>query len=447
MPAMRWFCITLPTSTMPRDSEFPAIRTPLQRTLAMILLLAFPAQVLALGPAPVAGDRLPRKEAPRAQNERVDDLSPLLAASVEKFKLPGMAAAIVQGNRVTAIGAAGIRCRGNPERITVDDRFHIGSDTKSMTATVVAMLVEQGKLRWTSTPAEILPKDGVSPIDPAWNHVTLEELLTHRGGVQANPNLVGLLFIRAFAKSPQIERRDVCRVLLRKPPDKQPGKDFLYSNAGYVIAGTMAETVASKPWEELMRERLFAPLGMTSVGYGPPGMPSADSGKANDAKPKSPDAMNEPCGHNPFGIPVPPSWAADNPPSYGPAGRVHLSLRDWAKFASFHLAGERGTAWNVSGTSKPLLSVASIRRLHTPLGGPIAGNGSGYAMGWGVRKDTKTGEKVLMHFGSNGAWLAGIALYPSRNVALLVAINQGGDQAQQACSQLLRALAERKPQR
>jgi hypothetical protein len=64
-----------------------------------------------------------------------------------------------------------------------------------------------------------------------------------------------------------------------------------------------------------------------------------------------------------------------------------------------------------------------------------------------LRKDAKTGETTFMHFGSNGFWMAGIALYPARNLAILVATNQGGEKAQQACNQLMRMLAERKPQR
>src|SRR5262249_9048299 len=150
--------------------------------------------------------------------------------TIEKFKLPGMAAAVVEGGRVTAIGAAGIRCRGNAEKIAVDDLFHIGSDTKSMTATVAAMLVEEGKLQWSSTPADILPKAGITKIDPAWKRVTLEELLTHRAGVRANPDMFGLLLVRAFSGSPQKERHDICQAMLRRPPDKEPGKGFLYSN-------------------------------------------------------------------------------------------------------------------------------------------------------------------------------------------------------------------------
>jgi CubicO group peptidase (beta-lactamase class C family) len=402
--------------------------------------VVFCLTVLVCGQAVVAKDP-PTAAAGQSARAPVDELSSLLSASREKYKLPAMAAGIVEGNRVAAIAAVGVRCRGHVERITVDDLFHIGSDTKSMTATVAAMLVEEGKLQWTSSPVDVLSKYGISTIDPAWKKVTLEELLAHRAGVQANPDPLALLFVRGFAESPQQERRDVCRAILGKPPAHPPGKDFLYSNTGLIIAGTMEEAVAGEPWEDLMRHRLFEPLGMTSAGFGPPGMPPPKTGKLKSGAP-SPSSVDEPCGHAGNGSAQPPSWDADNPACYGPAGTVHVSLRDWAKYASFHLTGERGIPFIPAGASKPLLSVESIRRLHTPLGGAMDKSGARYAMGWGVLKERKSREPVFMHFGSNGFWLAGIALYPARNFAVLVATNQGGAQAQQACSQLLRSVAE-----
>lgn len=201
------------------DGSLAATRIAGRCAICAILLLAAPA----LGHAVVAKDRLARATG-RVAPAPVDDLSPLLSASVEKFKLPGMAAAIVEGNRVSALGAVGVRCRGQAERMTVGDLFHIGSDTKSMTATVVAMLVEEGKLRWTSTPAEILAKHGVSAIDPAWKRVTLEELLTHRAGVRANPDPLALLFVRAFAGSPRKSAATSAERSSEKRPTKSRGK-------------------------------------------------------------------------------------------------------------------------------------------------------------------------------------------------------------------------------
>jgi len=223
--------------------------------------------------APAARCLLPAAD---ANKPPVDDISSLLAESVQKHKLPGMSAAIVENGHITAIGATGVRRRGYKEPFTSDDLVHIGSDTKSMTATLIAILVEEGRLRWDSTPAEVLA-GAVKKIDPAWKRVTLEELLTHRGGVRPNPAMITIL--GALALSPREQRLRVCRAVLSEPPEHEPGKDYSYSNTGYAIAGAMAEAVANDSWENLLLSRVCKPLGMEHVGFGAPGAPPAKSKK------------------------------------------------------------------------------------------------------------------------------------------------------------------------
>jgi CubicO group peptidase (beta-lactamase class C family) len=369
----------------------------------------------------------------------VDDLSPLLAESVSKHKLPGMGAAVIEGGRITAIGAAGVRCRGHKEKITVDDRFHIGSDTKSMTATLIAVLVEQGKLRWDSTPLEVLSERGVKKIDPAWRRVTLQELLTHRGGVRPNPEMATLLGTMFLKLSPREQRLRVCRAVLTKPPDHEPGKGFLYSNTGYVIAGAMAEAVADDSWENLMVRLVFKPLGIEHAGFGSPGASPTTGKESSVATP-----ITEPWGHESNGLPVPPGPQADNPPCLGPAGRVHLTLADWARFATLHLsAGQPDDRDLREAGIKPLLSAAALRKLQTPFGGPMDAGGEKYAMGWGVRQLPKSRGVELVHAGSNTLWFALISIRLSENQAILIVTNQGGDQAARACAEVKAALVKR----
>jgi CubicO group peptidase (beta-lactamase class C family) len=380
--------------------------------------------------------------AARSADERkppVDDLSPLLAESVTKHKLPGMAAAVVENGRITAIGAAGVRCRGHKEKITVDDQFHIGSDTKSMTATLIAVLVEQGKLRWDSTPADVLSGHGVDKIDPAWRRVTLEELLTHHAGVQPNPDLATLVGTMLLKLTPREQRLRVCRAVLPKPPAHEPGKDFLYSNTGYIIAGAMAEAVADDSWENLMVRLVFKPLGIEHAGFGAPGTATTTGNESSKTMP-----ITEPWGHQSIGVPVPPGPDADNPPCLGPAGRVHLPLADWARYATLHLSAEQPDDRDLREAGiKPLLPVAMLRKLHTPFGGPIDRSGMKYAMGWGVRQLPKSGGIELTHAGSNTFWYAVIAIRLSENRAILIVTNQGGDQAARACNQVEAALVKR----
>ena len=114
----------------------------------------------------------------------VKDVSALLAPIIEKHDLPGMAAAVVQSGETLAIGVAGVRTRGKPERIEPDDRFHIGSNTKAMTAMLCGILIEEGMLKWDQTIGETFPELKKS-MHPGYQAVTLEQLLTHRGGAPA----------------------------------------------------------------------------------------------------------------------------------------------------------------------------------------------------------------------------------------------------------------------
>jgi len=380
----------------------------------------------------------------------VDDLSSLLAESVKKHKLPGMAAAIVEGGRITAIGAAGVRVRGHQEKITTDDLFHIGSDTKNMTATLIAVLIEEGKLRWNSTPAEVFAGHGIQHIDPAWKQVTLEELLSHHAGVRPNPD--DKMLESLVTLEPREQRLRVCRMLLEQPPDHAPGQAFLYSNAGYIIAGAMAEAATDQAWEDLMLERVFKPLGMHHAGFGPPGLsqqshlsqkPSQQPGMSQKgARPSS--SITQPWGHEGAGPGMEPGPEADNPPSLGPAGRVHLTLSDWARYAAFHLSAEHPAANPSPGGRPPLLAtllpVAALRRLHTPFGYPMDKTGTKYAMGWAVISRGPPGQVELTHAGSNGMWYADISLRMWENRAILIVTNQGDEAARRACAEVRRTL-------
>ena len=354
------------------------------------------------------GPWVPEIAAESRQDRTVGNVSLELAPLVKQHKLPGMAAVVLRGNHMLALGAAGARRRGSSEAITTADQFHIGSCTKAMTATLCAMLVEEGKLSWQTTLSEAFPRLAAR-MDPGYRQVTLEQLLTHRGGMPGDLGRDGLWQeLRRYRGSPSGARELLLEGVVAKPPVNKPGTRFLYSNAGFAVAGHMAETVSGKPWEELMRERLFRPLGMASAGFGAPG---------------SKEVVDEPRGHTAAGEPVDPGPLADNPVAIGPAGTVHCSLPDWAKFVALHLRGEEGEA--------RLLGAASFKKLHTP----AAKAPEGYALGWGVAKREWADGAMLTHAGSNTMWYAVTWIAPKKDFAVLVACNQGGDEAAKACDE------------
>lgn len=336
--------------------------------------------------------------------ERVDDL---LMSILQKHQMPALAGAVVTGRGLEAIGAVGVRKAGTDVAVTVEDLWHIGSDTKAMTAALIGSLVEQGKLRWETTIGEVFP-DIAAPWPPAFKDITLLHLLSHRSGLSAN-----LLWF-ALPKSDPIREQRFAALKLASSikPLSLPGEKYLYSNLGYVIAGAMAEKVGEAAWEDLMKTLIFEPLGMKNVGYGGVGTPGQ---------------IDQPWGHAADGTPVAGNGPdVDNPPVVGPAGRVHCSLGDWAMFIADQLRGARG--------EKALLKPETYQKLHTP---PFGGN---YALGWGVAEREWGGGTVLTHSGSNTMNMAVVWLAPRRDFAVLVVTNQGGEAAAKACDEAASAL-------
>lgn len=336
-----------------------------------------------------------------AAEEKLDNLNEVLSEIRESNGLPALAVAASKGGKVLGAGAVGVRKVGSAVAVTLSDKFHIGSDTKAMTATLVAMQVEQGKVRWEQTLSEIFP-ERAPKMNEAFRKVTLEMLLTHRAGLPANTHNYG------SAKDPVTSQRlSAMDAVINAPPVHEPGTDFLYSNAGYIIVGAILERITGKAWEALIQEKLFRPLGMTSAGFGPPSKPGQ---------------TDQPWGHVLKDAKFKPAYG-DNPPALGPAGTVHCDILDYMKFADLHTSnGKRPTG---------LVSPELMKALHTP------GAGRTYAMGWGTGKRTWANGGVLSHAGSNTMNYFMVWLAPEIDFAVAAAVNAAGGKVQQAADQAI----------
>lgn len=354
---------------------------------------------------------------PEADSGDARNLNAVLEPIRREHKLPALAAAAVRNGKITALGAVGARRAGHAARVGLNDRFHIGSCTKSMTATLCAILIEQGKLKWNTTIAESFP-ELADKIRPEYRAVTLEQLLNHRSGLPEDRQPDAVVWPRILSLTGPLkeQRHALVEIVLQQASTAAPGAKHQYSNDGYAVVGAMCEQATGRPWEDLMRELLFEPLGMTTAGFGPPGHA---------------EKMDEPWGHLLDGFtwrPLPPGPDADNPAVIAPAGTVHCSLGDWARYAVLHLQGERGEA--------KLLKAETFRKLHTPL------PGDNYAYGWLVDERDWAGGKVLMHAGTNGFWFAVIWLAPNRNSGYLAATNLANHAAEEACDTVVAELIE-----
>jgi CubicO group peptidase (beta-lactamase class C family) len=348
---------------------------------------------------------------------RADEIDATLQQIRKKNKLPALAVLVLHQGQVQTLKTLGVRKAGTKIGVTKTDKFHMGSCTKAMTATLIGCLVEKGQLQWTTTIGDIF-KD--LPMKESYRRATLLHLLSHRAGFPNASWPPGKTFsqLHSLPGAPHAQRKSYLRWMLQSTPAGEPGEKFVYSNSGYAIAGIMAETVTKIPYETLIQKTLFDPLKMKTVGFG-------SMGKAGK--------IEEPWQHRwnrekDAAIPVGPGPMSDNPAVIAPAGTSHMSMPDWSKFIQMHLDGMNGRS--------TLLKPQTVRLLHNPI---FAGD---YSLGWAEIK-RPWGGKVSTHNGSNTMNFCVVWLAPEKNFAVLVATNIGGPNAAKACNEAAGAMIRR----
>ncbi|MEO6785929.1 MAG: serine hydrolase domain-containing protein [Chthoniobacteraceae bacterium] len=318
------------------------------------------------------------------------NISPELEAIRAKYKLPACASAVIENGRITAIGATGLRRSDRDVHVTTADIWHIGSCTKSMTATLIGVLVDAGKLRWDTPVPDALP--GV-PFDPGWRKVTVWHLVTQRSGI-AGMSRGEWRALDAGKGTSREQRVNFARMLLAKAPAEPPGK-FAYSNSGYGLLGAIIEHAADTSYEDMLRNHIFAPLGLKTAGFGAPATP----GK-----------LDQPWGHRRSGdrlAPVAPSPDNQFPPALAPAASVHMSLTDFARYA----------AWLSTGEPR-IVTAETFAHLQTPP------EDSAYAGGLWETELPGIGGKAVCHCGHMGGFFA--VFHASRTRACVSVFNTEG---------------------
>lgn len=350
----------------------------------------------------------------RGQSRPVVDLSERLAAIRQQFGFPGIAAAAVRGNAVVAEGVAGVRRVGGEDKIAVDDRFAIASCTKKMTAAMIARVIDSGKLSFETTLAEALPD---VPMRDDYRGVTVTQLLQFSGGIQPylqfGPEQVSML--RALKGSAREQRGQFVEHVLQEEPVVKPGTERRYSNASYALVAFVAEQRTGKSWEELMRAEVFQPLAMSTAGFG---------------RARSKERPNEPTLHRKTDTGFEPEAEerVNVMAVFAPAGDVHCSIRDFAKFASYEL--------NAANGNNSLLKPETAKRLRELQqgAGPLvypkgmkmkAGGGKDGGDKLGQKKGPPPGKAGNSFFGGSDYVSAGCILWPEENLAAVAAINAG----------------------
>ncbi|MCL4222319.1 MAG: beta-lactamase family protein [Phycisphaerales bacterium] len=320
------------------------------------------------------------------------DLEPLR----ERLDVPALAVGVADLDGIGVIGACGVRILGQADRVRVDDRWHLGSLSKSMTALVAGTMVEDRALDWSITLEKAAPTTGTR-LPESHRGVTLEQLLAHRSGL---PDDRHDLAVYSGLWTQQGTLREVrawgVPAAFNRPSVGKIGEQMTYANSNYVAAAHVIEAVANSPIEDLMRERIFEPLGMTRAGFGEPFETYEEAQVRGHIR--NGDAL----------VPAPKGPMGALPPAMNPSGGVHCSIAELAAYARAHLLG----LCEKAGPFQPAL----IHRLHEDA------EGDGYALGWALTT-LPDGRRVSLHAGSNGRWFATIWIDPTKERAIVATMN------------------------
>jgi D-alanyl-D-alanine carboxypeptidase len=345
-----------------------------------------------------------------AEDPGARKIQEILTTAIKESSAPGFAAAVLKNDQIIS-AAAGVKILGKDDPVLPSSRFHIGSVTKPMTATVIATVVESGKLSWTTKLIDIFP-EWKEQINPEFQQITLEDLLAHQAGIQPFTDDEEFKNAPKAAGTPIEIRRTFALFALQQKPAVKPQKEYSYSNAGFTIATAMAEKVTGESWEKMIKERIFEPLGMTTAGFGWPAKAHPD----------------EPWGHwiqNGKLQPHDPNGEYQLPASIAPAGDVHVSMQDLAKFARAHLQALHG--------KQTILKPETAHEMHRKR--------IKSGLGWGIQ-ELLGHDPVSVYAGSAETMNTLIALLHKENVAVMVSANAESEQIENATKQAFKSLIQ-----
>lgn len=326
---------------------------------------------------------------------------------------PALGAVVVRCGAPIQTATSGVTRIGGSEPISKDAKFNIGSNSKSVLATLAATYVEEGLLRWDTTISDVLGSSFPN-MNAAMGQATLADLLSHRSGLAAYNTGRELSSVVAEGNTASEQRLSFARQVLNSAPTYDRGSQVLYSNAGYVVVGVMLERVGRAPFESLLSQRVFKPLGMDAA-VGTPVSPPRGHPWGHFSRSGVHQTYSDP-------EPVIPAFLQ-------PAGDVSLSLRAYGQYLREHLCG-------LQNRPTRLLDSDTIQKLHSPHGA------DGPGLGWG--RSEVDGVPASTHVGGTGSFTAYVTVVPSRNVAVATITNSGAESATRPARDLMRALVQSK---
>lgn len=355
-----------------------------------------------------------------ARDSDGDERQLLVSSTQHQCQLPSLALGCVHVTPFTCapmcdVYVSGVRklrdVAATPVNLT--DRYALASCTKAMTATLLAILIEQQLLTWDTTLTEAL-HSLAAVMHPSYRAVTLSMLTSHMAGLPREAPSGQEEREEMAAATLTTARRLATARLLSSPPAHTPGTRHAYSNAGYIVLGAAMEECTGRSWEELMMCELFTPLGINNFGFGCPVVDFFSQHLDTAEQPTQPWPHYRRAGGGVTQTIDPATADVSAMPLWrGPCGTVNCSLNEWAKFAALHIDG-------FLGRPTPILTADSFAMLHRE-----AGQHCDYTYGGWHRKRHALGYDTLTHNGNNNRGVATIWIAPTKHTAYMAVSNIG----------------------
>jgi len=309
----------------------------------------------------------------------LDWLDTILQEERKRLACPGIVAGFIDAGNKPQIASVGIQRVGSDTPLHVTDAMHLGSCTKALTALLIGDAIGAGQLRFKTTLGAFSPVWKKSP----WADRTIDDVLRHEAGLPENAKWWCLA---GTGLAVTAQRRDVLNTKWLDGSKRTTRGKYAYSNVGYVVLGSVIDTVYGMPYEDVVQLRIARPNLLQSTGFGNPpsvsGHQQAQQGYL--------------------------STTLDNPPVMNSAGRLHMSMGDWLQTASLHTDSRSFLPQDV----RKQLQFSSVD--------------GGYAGGWIVTKRSWAAGPALTHAGSNTFWFAVMWIAPNTGRAFAAVANAAG---------------------
>ncbi|HRN62201.1 MAG TPA: serine hydrolase [Gammaproteobacteria bacterium] len=354
----------------------------------------------------------------------VERIDAEVRAAIERYRLPGIAVGVIERGEVVFARGYGEAAAGTGDPVTAETMFKIASNSKAMTAALLARLVDQGKLEWTDPVVKHLP-DFRMHDDWVTREMQVRDLLIHNSGLGA-----GAGDLMLWPEPNLFTRADVIRGLRHLKPVYSFRSRYAYDNTLYIVAGEVAAAAGGAPYDELVRRELFEPLGLDRCRVGEWRRDTAGS----VAQPHRRGEDGRPVVSREDGevIPDVPMMAA---------GGIRCSLDDMLAWVRMWLQPER---FGLDGEGRPWLSARQreeVWKAHMPM--PLSRrmrdwDGSHYsAYGYGWRLTDVDGTWKVSHTGTLSGMYSAVTLLPEQDAGFVILINGNADEARTVLSQVL----------